>query len=497
MSAKMQSERIVLGLKIKQLRQAKGLSFAELANKSGLSVSYLNEIEKGKKHPKAEKMDALIQALGVSQAELHSPALHRNLAPVTELLESNFLNDLPLDVFGIELNKVVEIIAGAPAQVGAFISTLLDISRNYALREENFYFAALRSFLELHNNYFEELEQAAAAFCISHGLPAQRPLPPEVLRGLLESLYGYTVVDGGLDPFPELHNLRSVYIPSRKTLLLNSKLSSTQRAFQFGKELAFNYLKLSERAVTSSLLRGRSFEEVLNHAKATYFSDALLLPLEPFIQDVADFGDKTKWEGAAFLDVMKRYAATPEMFYHRLTNVLPRYFGLDQLFFLRFLHDPGSGRFEVDRELHLSRRHRPHGNALSEHYCRRWVSISLLEDLHKMQAEGKSVDTIVRAQRSRFTGESDEYLCITLARSSYPTPNQNVSVTLGLLVNGDLRKKVRFLDDPSIQFKEVHTTCERCPLSDCAERAAPPVFVEKRKQFQRIQHRLLELDGHM
>ncbi len=495
MSAKTQNERILLGLKIKQLRQAKGLSFAELAQQSGLSISYLNEIEKGKKHPKSEKMDALMHALAVTPAELASSALHKNLAPVTELLESNFLNDLPLDVFGIEPAKVVEIIANAPAQVGAFISTLLDISRNYALREENFYFAALRSYLELHNNYFPELENAAADFCKTHELPDTRPLPPETLRKLLESLYGYTIVDGGLDAYPELLNLRSVFVPSRKTLLLNSSLSGNQRAFQFGKELAFNYLKISTRAVTSSLLRGRSFEEVLNHAKATYFSDAVLLPLEPFVKDIAAFGAKTKWEGGAFLELMRRYAATPEMLYHRLTNVLPRFFGIDQLFFLRFLHDPTGNRFEVDRELHLSRRHRPHGNALSEHYCRRWVSISLLEDLHQMQAEGMSADTMVRAQRSRFIGEEDEYLCITIARSSYPTPNRNVSVTLGLLVNEELRQKVRFIDDPAIQQKEVHTTCERCPLNDCAERAAPPLIVEKRKQFQRIQHRLLELDN--
>lgn len=495
MAAKTHNERIVTGLKVKQLRTAKNMSFAELAQASGLSVSYLNEIEKGKKYPKEEKLEALVKALGISQSELTSPVLHKNLAPVTELLESNFLNDLPLDVFGIELAKVVEIIANAPARVGAFISTLLEISRNYALRQENFYFSALRSYLELHNNYFEDLENAATEFCDKFELPAARPLHPDTLRSLLEKNYGYTIIDNGLDDYPELLKLRSVFIPSRNTLLLNSGLSATQRAFQFGKELAFNYLKLSDRALTSSMLRARSFEEVLNHAKATYFSDALLLPLQTFVPDVGEALNKERWEGEAFLGLMKRYAATPEMFYHRLTNILPKFFNLDNLFFLRFLHDPATGHFEVDRELHLSRRHRPHANALSEHYCRRWVSISLLQDLHQMQAEGKSVDTMIRAQRSHFIGVEDEYLSITIARTSYPAPNRNVSVTLGLLVNDDLRRTARFLDDPAIQRREVHTTCERCPLNDCAERAAPPVIVEKKKKFQRIQNLVRELDG--
>ncbi|MCH9024924.1 MAG: hypothetical protein IH931_06280, partial [candidate division Zixibacteria bacterium] len=54
--------------------------------------------------------------------ELISLELADGLAPVGDLLKSNFLNELPLDLFGIELSKVVEIIANAPIRVGAFIS---------------------------------------------------------------------------------------------------------------------------------------------------------------------------------------------------------------------------------------------------------------------------------------------------------------------------------------------------------------------------------------
>ena len=69
------------------------------------------------------------------------------MAPVGELLQSNFLNVLPLDLFGIELSKVVEIIANAPVRVGAFISTLLELSRNYALKEENMVIYLFRKYL--------------------------------------------------------------------------------------------------------------------------------------------------------------------------------------------------------------------------------------------------------------------------------------------------------------------------------------------------------------
>ena len=64
--------KLILGLKLKQLRLEKQLSLIELAEKSSLSVSYINEIEKGKKYPKAEKIAQLAQALGVNYDNLVS-----------------------------------------------------------------------------------------------------------------------------------------------------------------------------------------------------------------------------------------------------------------------------------------------------------------------------------------------------------------------------------------------------------------------------------------
>jgi len=493
MSVKSQNERILLGLKVKQHRQSKKLSFAELAKASGLSVSYLNEIEKGKKYPKPDKLNDLARALDVSMEELTASELQNGLAPVAELLKSNFLNELPLDLFGIELAKVVEIIANAPTRVGAFISTLLEISRNYALQEENFYFGALRSYLELHHNYFQELEEAVDAFSKKFGLSPSRPLPVAMLEELLEKEFGYTIVADGLAAYPELQGLRSLFLPKSKKLLLSSKLDQRQTAFQLGKELGFQWLGLKERAYTSSILRGRVFEEVLNHSKAIYFSVALHMPLNAIQADMRAFFQRPQWNGEAFLAIMRKYDVSPEMLYHRLTNILPRFFGMKQLFFLRFVHQPERDAFQMDKELHLSRKHHPHGNNLSEHYCRRWVALSLLHDLKSMQEEGKYADTLVRAQRSRFHDTEDEYLCLTLARAAYPSPDQNVSVTLGLEINPTLRRQVAFLDDPAIQRREVNRTCERCAIPNCSERAAPPLIIQQREAMQKVSHRLQQL----
>ena len=47
--------KLIFGLKLKQVRSDSGLSLYGLAKKTGLSKSYLNEIEKGKKYPKPDR----------------------------------------------------------------------------------------------------------------------------------------------------------------------------------------------------------------------------------------------------------------------------------------------------------------------------------------------------------------------------------------------------------------------------------------------------------
>ena len=66
MTINSESLRFILGIKVKQYRQAAGLSLKQLAQRNELSISYLSEIEKGKKYPKPEKIILLADALGKS-----------------------------------------------------------------------------------------------------------------------------------------------------------------------------------------------------------------------------------------------------------------------------------------------------------------------------------------------------------------------------------------------------------------------------------------------
>ena len=143
------------------------------------------------------------------------------------------------------------------------------------------------------------------------------------------------------------------------------------------------------------------------------------------------------------------------MFFNRMTNVLPRHFGMDKMFFMRVFHDTGGDNFQMDKELHLPRQHQPHGNGLYEHYCRRWLSLSLLKDLRDIQEGGKYVGTIVGAQHSKYFGTDDEYFALTLARPAIQDPNINISVTIGILKDEELPSKIRFLNDPTITTRTI------------------------------------------
>lgn len=484
--------RLIFGLKVRQYRLEKKLSFKDLSQKSGLSVSYLNEIEKGKKYPKSEKIIRLAEALDVSYDQLVSLKLSKKMAPVAELLNSGILDDLPLSIFGLETNTLLELITDVPTKINAFISTIIKIARNYEMSREHFYLAALRSYQEMHDNYFEELEEAVETFVREFDFDLSPPVSVEQITHILKNTYGYTIDTVGLTQYPELSSIRSLYLPDSRYLFINHELTPMQKAFQFGKELAFNYLKLKERPSPHSYGKLNSFEEALNNFKASYFSVALLINRDEMKRDLEDLFESSTWDSEHFLGLMNKYEATPEMFFHRLTNLLPKYFGVNNLFFLRTEQqlDVEPEYYRITKELHLQRQHSPHSVVLDEHYCRRWVSVRILKNLMRSQQVEGGEDCLVDVQHSSYVGTKNEYFCISVARANSPTPNSNVSVTIGIHLDTVAKRKIKFLEHPDIPGKVVHSTCQRCTITDCMERAAPPDQLIRERKIQNAKDQL-------
>ncbi len=59
-----------MGLRLRQIREKKGLSLRTLAEKAGVDWSAINRIELGKATPKLATLEKLAKALGVSTRDL-------------------------------------------------------------------------------------------------------------------------------------------------------------------------------------------------------------------------------------------------------------------------------------------------------------------------------------------------------------------------------------------------------------------------------------------
>ncbi|MBO0937881.1 helix-turn-helix domain-containing protein [Fibrella sp. HMF5335] len=484
--------RLIFGFKLKQLRQERGLSTYDLADKTGLSPSYLNEIEKGKKYPKTEKIFAIAKALETDYDALVSLKVSKQLEAVAELLNSNILNELPLELFGIEPGYFLEMMAAAPAKLSAFINTLIEIGRNYDLRVEQFYYSVLRTYQAMHDAYFDDIEQQADLFLANHPLPTAPVESPAYLTQVLASEYGCGLVTYDETSLPALATLRSVFIPETNKLLINKGLSVGQTAFTLGREVGYRQLGLTQRPLESSMLAAASFEEVLNNFRASYFARAILIPRTQVLPMLTDILAQPTWRPDRMLAAMASFAVTPEMFLSRVMNLFASHFGLKDLFFIRFDQPTDQQRFVISKELHLSRLHAPHGVARDEHYCRRQVALTMLNDMRTQQAEGRwNGQPFCQAQITTYAPNGQAYLVLSIAKSSPPSTT-NSSINIGLPITDDLRHVIAFLDDPAIPRTDVGDTCERCPITDCTVRAAPATVLAKGEQVERVK---LAIDG--
>lgn len=485
--------KLIFGLKAKLLRQSHGLSLSELSDKTGISISYLNEIEKGKKYPKATKVATLADALGTSYDWLVSLKLDRKMAPLAGLLQSNVLSELPLEIFGLEPRNLLELISDAPDKLNAFISTLIEIARHYNMKVENFYFSALRSYQQMYDNYFEEIEEAADK--VREEIWGGKVPDLEELRKYLTSEYEYEFDEKTFAQFPNLQGFR--YVISTKgghpKMMYNESLSNQQQSFATAREMAYNLLALKDRSYTYSWTDVDSFDQMLNNFKATYFAGALLLPQHALVKDMKGLLSWDTWEPERFVALIEKYDSSPEMFMHRLSSLLPRYFGMQKLFYLRLNHNPEKDVYRLTKELHLAGLHAPHGTVFNEHYCRRWIAISVMKELTEQQNQGVYNKPVCSAQISNFIDSQQQYFCISVARPLWPTPNVNCSITLGFVVDEEFKQKVKFWDSANVHVKLVNEACERCAVADCKERVAPPTGLESQKRKQRTRESLEQI----
>lgn len=480
--------RFILGLKVKALRTEQHLSLKDVAQKAGLSVSYLSEIEQGRKYPKPDKLIDLAGALGVTYEALVSLAVGEELDPLKAVFTSPLVRQFPFEVFGLEPERIVGLLRDDPARAGSLVSALAELGTMHGVGVPDFLLAAMRSYQQMHGNYFPELEDEADRFRTLEGFPHALAEQEQFLLRFLQERCGYTLDQERLPQDPDLRGFRSVFVPGAKPVLyLNPALSLAQRVFVLAREVGFELFKPDERPLTSSWVEVTSFQQLLGNHEASYFAGALLLGRGTMGPVLRDWASWPTWSDARFAELIRGLHLTPEMIFYRLTQLIPQVFGISELLFIRVQHQPGSEEYRVTKLLNQTRMPLAVATELNEHRCRRWVSAQLARSIVR---EGRTLqpgDVAVRAQRTHFFERSTTFFSIAVARTLALQPGRHSLVTFGMRYDETFMSKMKFARDANVPEVPVNFTCERCPLlrHECAERASPPVHVAEELAVQR------------
>jgi len=448
--------RIIFGMKLKKLRTQKKLSLQQLSTKSGVSVSYLNEIEKGKKYPKPDKINELANALETTYDQLVSLKTNKNLTPVVQVMNLKIINDFLLETFGVDKSLLLGMMANAPTKFSALINSVFEIARNYNLQEEHFYFSCLRSYQEMNDNYFEDIEQAVETFRHEARISNTEVLTSAEYATLLKRNFNYRLEKTDFSDFPKLRGFRSAYIKGEEpTLLYNTKLTEQQKIFLFGKELGFAYMKIDKRPQTTSWLKVESFDHVLNNFRASYFAQALHINKNLLVKDLEKFFQNTTWNPEVFARLLEKYNTSPEMLLQRISNLLPKYFGFNELYFIRYSSkEPAKHLKEISKELHLSRNQVDLQYIIKEQNYRRWITKTLVHHLDSKLAKTGKAQTYTDAVISK-NEDGEEYLTISILRPMPELNNNANSVSIGFVLTDAVRKKIRFLHDASLKIEKL------------------------------------------
>ena len=346
----------------------------------------------------------------------------------------------------------------------------------------------------MNDNYFEDLDDAVKIFQSENQIIASSTLSTAQLETFLFQNYNISVNRKKLGKEKILKHIRSFYTEGSKILYINRDLESAQENFLIARELGFQYLKLKERPYETVIQKAESFEKLFNNFKASYFASALLMDENALANDFRNLANATEWSNDNFMALLKKYNVTAEMMLQRLTNILPKMFKINDLFFIRLKSDEQIKSFKMTKELHLSRLHKPYANEMSEHYCRRWVSVNAIKELRTRLQIDRTTRDVCAAQISTYWETDLSYFCLTVAKPDAHNPKESSSVTLGILMDDNARRLFRFLGDPNLKQKDVNTTCERCSMPDCSSRAVAPIFIEKKNEQKEIEKALKGLN---
>ncbi|WP_018634234.1 helix-turn-helix domain-containing protein [Neomegalonema perideroedes] len=453
-------EKLIIGQRLKALRQSLGLTQAQMAAELGVSASYVTLIEADQRPASAKLLMRLAEVYDLNVAEL-APSMDAQLAADF----SAALKDPALSGSGAPSRVEIEaVLQASPKIAAAFVklhdryreelvrpqaeaNPLTDRDKVEALAEVSRPVEAVRAWFFAQKNHVDSLDRAAES--LAEELALHRNEPHLALTERL-SAHG---IRARILPAQVMGDQLRRFEPHRTELLFSELLAQPSRRFQIGVLLA----RLERQEMIDRLVSGAGFSDPVTASLArvslaNYFAAALMMPYARFL---------AACESARYdVELLShRFGASFEQTAHRMTTLQrPEARGIP-FFFVR-----------VDRAGNISKRFSAGRFPFSRFggSCPLWNIHAAFETPGQVQTqvirmpEGASYFSIART--------------VTRAGGSHGAPAQRWAIGLGC----DVAYAPRLIYAEGIDLErmrpvDVGLNCYLCERPDCSARAHAPI----------------------
>jgi len=445
----MPTQKLYAGVKLREIRSRLGLTQKAFADKLGVSLPYLNQMENNHRPVSAAVVLALAQEFGLDVTELTVGESERLVSDMREALADPVFTAAAPPLADLRLAA-----SNAPALARAF----LDLHRAYrqsherlasldeALGRED---AALRpspweevrDFFHYCDNYIDAVDRAAEHFATPAG-------PRRDIGILAEDLLRRQGITLHYSDNAEMRR----YDPAAKRLEISARAQGATRRFQ----LLYQVALITQNGLLEATLDLARFStpEARDIAKiglANYFAGAALLPYRAFQEAAKD----VRYDLERLAD---SFGASVEQVAHRLSTLQrPGAKGIP-FFFVR-----------VDQAGTITKRH----SATRLQFARFGGACPLWNVHAAFETPGKFLRQLAE------TPDGVRYLClardVSKPAGAYLAPVRRYAICLGCEVRH--AHELVYSDglDLKGRFEPIGISCRICERRDCHQRSVPPL----------------------
>jgi len=429
---------VTFGQRLRHLRRTRGLTLTELGEKVGRAPSALSLLENGRREPKLSLIEQLASVLSVPMTELLSRQPPSRRAQL-EIALNEAQQDPSYQRLGLPQLKigarvptdVLEHLVAVAAELRAQRSK--PAATPEEARAAN---AALREAMRERDNYFEVIEQEAAA-----ALRAGEYSGGALSVGMLVSVVGR-------------HGFAVRYVQDLPRSVRSLTDMRNRRIYVKQEQVGAHSPRAVVLQALGHYLLGhqvpRDFADFLRQrVEANYFAAAVLMP-ETAVVPLLDRAKQSR--DLAVEDLVDLFSVSYEMATHRFTNLATHHLNLP----CHFVKNDASGiiykAYENDGVLFPSD---PSGAIEGQRLCRQWSGRQVFGAADRFSPYYQYSDT-----------PSGTYFCVAQVD---PRADQGFAITLG----------VPFEHSRWFRGREVSTrTHSACPDGECCSR--PPTALAER-----------------